>query len=168
MESHKDYSLDAMENMSFESEEPVDLWAGADVSGSLMLTDAELADMPEDETHQVNELRMRLSEIFATRFDSSYAKLECACGISHSLFQKVLKFRNGRNVTYNLLAKFCIGAKLSVEEAEELFLLMGHMLSDKNRSDYILKCELSRHSDIEEYDRTLRQCGLKSVLSSPD
>ena len=168
MENYKDYSLDAMENMIFESDEPVDLWGNNDGQSSFMLTQEEFDGMPEDETHQVNELRMRLSEIFATRFDSSYAKLECACGISHSLFQKVLKFRNGRNVTYNLLAKFCIGAKLSVEEAEELFLLMGHMLSDKNRSDYILKCELSRHSDIEEYDRTLRQCGLKSVLSSPD
>lgn len=162
------YTIESIRNMTFESDEPADLWAGADVESDYMLTTAQIAGMPEDETHRINELRCRLSEIFAVTFHSSYAQLECACGISHSLFQKVLKFRNGRNITYNLLAKFCVGAKLSVEEAQELFMLMGHTLSDKNRSDYILKCELTNHGDIAAFDEDLKRFGLDGVFSSTD
>ena len=63
------------------------------------------------------------------------------------------------------MANFCVGAGLTVEEAEELFLLMGHQLTEKNLSDYILMCVLSKHDDIMEYDADMRAQGLRGILS---
>ena len=161
------YSLDRIDSMVFESDEPVDLWQN-DAESAYMLTADEIVGMPDDGVRQITELRMRLSELFETKFNASYAQLESACGIGHSSFQKVLRVRNGRNITYNLLAKFCVGARLSVEDARELFLMMGYVLNDKNRSDYILMCELQKHCSIEEYDKDLRAYGLDGILSSPE
>lgn len=165
----QDYSLESIHSMVFESDEPADFWENEQGESACMLTAADLAGMPEPEDKQITELRMLLSGLFEEKFGSSYAKLECECGISHSLFQKVLKHRNGRSITYNLLAKFCVGAKLTVEEADEMFMLMGHTLNgQKNRSDYILLCELRNGSDITEYDADLRKYGLQGVLSSAE
>ena len=162
------YSLEAIGSMRFESDEPADLWAEENAESSFMITSAQIAGMPEEEVRQIEELRRKLAEIFARKFDCSYTQLLSACDIGHSLFQKVLKFQNGRNITYQLLAKFCVGAQLSVAEAEELFLLMGHVLSDTNRSDYILKCELTNHGDIIDFDEDLKRFGLKGIFTDCD
>jgi hypothetical protein len=80
----------------------------------------------------------------------------------------MLRFKGGRNVTYSNLAKFSVGAKLSVSQTKELFRYMGHELSDKVRYDYILLCELKNEGDVVEYDKSLRQFGFPGVLSSED
>ena len=160
----KDYDLTKISEMVFESLEPVDLWAQSE-KPSYMLTPAELAGMPESPGKQIERLRVRLAGYFAEKFDCNYSTLQIECDLKPDTFQKVLRFRNGRNVTYPFLAKFCVGAGLTVEEAEELFLLMGHQLTEKNLSDYILMCVLSKHDDIMEYDADMRAQGLKGILS---
>ena len=159
-----DYDLSRIGEMVFESIEPVDFWAQSE-KPSYMLTRAELAGMPESPGKQIERLRRKLSDYFAEKFDCNYSKLQIECDLNPETFRKVLSFRNGRNVTYPFLAKFCVGAGLTVGEAEELFLLMGHQLTTKNMSDYILMCVLDKHDDIMEYDADMRAQGLRGILS---
>ena len=153
-------------NKSFESVEIPDLWADGQEERSFRLTGAQMAAMPT-ETKDIGTLRRRLAELFYTHF-SNYAQLESMCDIKPDTFQKVLRFKNGRNVTYQLLAKFCVGAQLSEGEAKELFNLMGHDLREQNRYDYILLCELRNHCDICEYDEDLQSFGYSSIFSKAD
>lgn len=158
------YDKESIASMDFESSEPADLWKKEE-SSSYFLTAAEIAGMPEGNDKRIVDLRKKLSDYFAEKFGFNYSRLETDCDIKPDTFRRVISFRNGRNITYTLLAKFCVGAKLTVDEAEEVFVMMGHQLSDKNRSDYILKCELSKHCDIMEYDSDLKKHGLKGILS---
>lgn len=130
------------------------------------LTAVDVDDMPPD-GRDINALRLKLSELFNNRFQS-YAQLENLCDIKRDTFQKILKFKNGRNVTYDLLAKFCIGAQLSPQEAIDLFALMGYILSRNSRADYILLCELKNKGTIEDYDSSRRKYGYSSILSESD
>ncbi|SCP98376.1 hypothetical protein SAMN05421730_10201 [Anaerobium acetethylicum] len=63
------------------------------------------------------------------------------------------------------LAKFVVGCKLTVEEADELFVLIGHALDKRNRFDYILACELIHGCDILEFDKDLRTYNDKGILN---
>lgn len=132
------------------------------------LTEQDLADMPDD-TRDIGRLRRMLSEIFNIKLQNNYARLETDCDIKRDTFQKALRAKHGRNITYPLLAKFCIGTKLSEQEARELFLLIGHDLDDKRiRSDFILIRELRNGGDILEFDEDLKKHGYPSVLSNAD
>ena len=161
-------------NKDFESVEIPDLWADGQEKRSFRLTGAQMAAMPS-EKKDIGVLRCRLAELFDTHF-SSYAQLESMCDIKPDTFQKVLRFKNGRNVTYQLLAKFCVGAQLSEGEAKELFALMGHDLRENSRYDYILLCELRNRIsanmmkiynplDIPAYSQKRTDCPEVSYIS---
>lgn len=149
----------------FEFFDVPDLWAD-DAVHTHRLTDHDLACMPDD-TKDLDTLRLRLYDLFHEKL-GGYAQLEVKCDIKRDTFQKMLRFSNGRNIKYMNLAKFCIGAALTAEEASELFLLMGHELSERNRCDYILLQELRNHGTLEDYDADMIQFGYGSVISKAD
>ena len=161
------YEIKKINDMVFESNDIPDFFSEAyNVAGRLTAQD--IANMP-DETKDIGKLKRRLSEIFNIKLNNNYARLEADCDIKRDTFQKVLRAKNGRNITYTLLAKFCIGAKLSEQEARELFLLMGHELNNqKYRCDYILICELTNGCDILEFDADLKKYGIPGILSETD
>lgn len=107
---------------------------------------------PSDE-QKATLLRKKLSELIFTKFDGNYAKLESSCAINKD---NVMKFVNqgkrGRdNVSRSVLGKFCVGAGLSVEEAQELFILQGYALDPFNKLfDSIVVCCLKKKDDIYE------------------
>lgn len=143
-----------------------DFWEQAEnVSGRMSREMAEA--LPDD--MDIDELRYQLSELFFSKFKNNYSMLEACCDIKRNTFQKVLKTKNGRNVTYILLAKFCVGAGLSVSEAKELFSLMGYELSGSSRRDAVFMYILDTHQDIEEFDNDLQKyCSQykgKSIIS---
>lgn len=161
-----EYDINKVADMTFESNE-IPQFFDDDYAFASRLTAQDIANMP-DETKDIGKLKRRLSEIFNIKLNNNYAKLEADCDIKRDTFQKVLRAKNGRNITYTLLAKFCVGAKLSEQEARELFLLMGHELSSKNRCDYILICELKNGSDILGFDADLKKYGISGILSETD
>ena len=154
-----------LKSLLFDSLDMPDLWAD-DAVHAHRLTDKDLAGMPDD-TKDLDALRVRLFDLFHEKL-GGYAQLEVRCDIKRDTFQKMLRFSNGRNVKYTNLAKFSIGAGLSVEDARELFLLMGHELSERNRCDYILLHELCNHGTLEDYDADMIQFGYGSVISKAD
>lgn len=160
------YNLQQIDTIKFESTEMTDFFADTQ-KGAYRLTVADIAGMPKD-TLDIDGLRKKLSDFFVQRLNCNYNMLEARCDIKRDTFQKVLRFKNGRSITYELLAKFCVGVGVSQEEAKELFAMMGHNLSPLNRADYILLCELNNHGDIVEFDEDLRCFGYKSILSKAD
>lgn len=143
-----------------------DFWEGDEkVSGRM--SQAAIDALPDD--IDIDGLRDRLSELFFSKFGNSYPMLEACCDIKRNTFQKVLKYKNGRNVTYILLAKFCIGAGLTTSEAKELFSLMGHGLSSGSRRDAVFMNILDTHQDLDEFNKDLQtycsQYKGKSIIS---
>ena len=161
-----EYDINKIADMTFESNE-IPQFFDDDYAFAGRLTAQDIANMP-DETKDIGKLKRRLSEIFNIKLNNNYAKLEADCDIKRDTFQKVLRAKNGRNITYKLLAKFCVGVRLSEQEARELFLLMGHELSNKNRWDYVLICELNNGGDLLEFDEDLKKCKLPGILSETD
>ena len=109
--------------------------------------------IPQSGEEKAKILRKKLSEIIFTKFVGNYAKLETLCAINKD---NVMKFVNqgkrGRNnVSRNVLGKVCVGAKLTVEEAHELFVLQGYALDPVNNLfDAIVVCCLKKKDDIYE------------------
>ena len=161
-----EYDINKVADMTFESNE-IPQFFDDDYAFAGRLTAQDIANMP-DETKDIGKLKRRLSEIFNIKLNNNYAKLEADCDIKRDTFQKVLRAKNGRNITYKLLAKFCVGVRLSEQEARELFLLMGHELSNKNRWDYVLICELNNGGDLLEFDEDLKKLKLPGILSETD
>ena len=160
-----EYNIDIIDSIEFETTEEY-VQPENNMRSSYFLTDADIAGMPDD-TRDIDTLRIRLSEYFE-RFKNGYSELEVKCDIKRDTFQRVLKLKNGINITYQLLAKFCIGAQLSVDETMELFELNGIFLNKKSRYDYILLGEINRNGTIDDYDNDLKMYGYKSILSNPD
>ena len=142
-----------------------DFWEESGTT-SYRLTEKDLAEMPED-TKNIDALKVQLYDLMHEKL-GSYAKLELLCDIKTDTFQKVMRLKKGRNVTYPFLAKFCIGANLGESKARELFAMMGHHLSEENRCDYILLHELRNHGTLEDYDADMVAFGYDSVISQPD
>lgn len=113
-------------------------------------------------------LRQQLAQLFHERFDESYGKLEQRCDIKRDTFQKMLRFKNGKRITYLQLSKFAIGAQLSPKEAIYLFQQIDHTLSYDCRKDAILLFELENHGTIDEYNDDLLEFGYESILSKAD
>lgn len=105
------YNIDLIDSMIFETTDEPD-WSDDNMKSSYRLTDNDIADMPDD-TRDIDALRCLLSEYF-DRFKNGYSELELKCDIKRDTFQRVLKLKNGINITYTLLAKFCYGEVPSV------------------------------------------------------
>ena len=155
--------LNKIRKMDFEKVEVSEFFSENETNSSYRLTDKNISAMP-NETTDITLLRVRLSDLFHERVQN-YTQLELNCDIKRDSFQKALRCKNGRNIKYKFLAKFCIGAKLSVEETKELFLLMGHELSERSRYDYILLCEIENGGSIEDYNQDLIDFGYESIFS---
>lgn len=144
--------LALINTLPFSSTEIPDL-SGSNENSAFRLTAADMADMPDD-TRDPAGLRRRMSELMHEVFQNNYARLETECDIKRDTFRKIL--RGDRSVTYQQLAKFCIGTKRSMNEAYELFLMIGHELSCSIKPDYILLCELKNGGDICDYADDMR------------
>lgn len=144
-----------------------ELWQHEPNFTALRLTKTDRLGMPP-KTEDISELRRRLGQLFHERFQEQYGQLEVKCDIKRDTFQKMMRYKNGRNITYTMLAKFCIGAGLTESEANELFLLTDHHLNKQNQCDYILLCTLKNGDDISDYDSDMQEYGYGSVLSKAD
>ena len=69
--------------------------------------------------------------------------------------------RGRNNVSRNVLGKVCVGAKLTVEEAHELFVLQGYALDPVNNLfDAIVVCCLKKKDDIYEMISMCQEYGV--------
>lgn len=112
-------------------------------------------DMKLPPTAEENSARLgrKIVEIFIKRYDKNFAKFESDCSISEAIMRKYLK--GTRKITREALAKFCIGARLTIEQSAELFTLQGHSLEPVNqRFDALVLNALQDGDDIEIFYQT--------------
>lgn len=83
------------------------------------------ASLPADAEHNNSRLRKELTSLIAAKYPNN-AAMEAACGVSYELVKKNINGK--RRITRATLAKLCIGMKLTLEKAQELFRLEGHSL----------------------------------------
>jgi len=164
METAK-YNLDKIKTMIFESEDIPCFEPAIKKRSACRLTDANIAAMPGTKEEDIKTLRKKISNLFYERINGNFDKLEAFCDIKKNTYQKMMREQSGRNITYKQLAKFCIGLKISIGLTKELFDLMGHTLSETNRADFILLCEIANKGSINDYrDNMLKYCSI-DILS---
>lgn len=73
--------------------------------------------------------------------------VEKKCNIPEDTMKKMQSGK--RRFTREQLAKFCVGFKLPIEKADELFLLQGGRLNLTNDFDFIVYHALKTKDDIE-------------------
>ncbi len=163
----RQYSFEKMESIQFKTtciQEFDDMKNGG---ASYRLTGKQLSGLPQD-FEDMDILRVKLDTYYYDRLDGKEAKLEERCQITSDLFHKYLRVRGGRRITYENLAKFCVGARLSVKEADELFRYRGRRLDPENKSDYILMCELENGGDFSEYQKDMLKYAQYIVKGLPE
>ena len=117
---------------------------------------AVLPDMPEKKQVQ---LRKRLNSLLFEKLDGNSARIESACGVSWELVRKYMS--GTRKVTRDSLAKLCVGMRLTVEEAQQLFQLQGNSLEpDINLLDAIVVDVLKCGEDISVFYAECEEFGL--------
>ena len=134
------------------------------VAQSFRLSRKNLPPMPDE---LQKELRKNFAAIMATTFKGDYALSENRCYISAAAMRKYLN--GSRSITISAVAKFCVGAKLSVEKTCELFKLCGHILSpDDYRLDAIVVDTIKCGETIEDFYYTTKDFGFEDFWKSWD
>ena len=152
------YDINLINSMEFDKE-PEEEYAG-----SYELTANQVKGLPRND-EDLSELRNMLADIFAEKLGESYAQLESRCDIGAESFRKYIRHLTGRVIPAEALAKFCVGAGVSPDEAKLMFELSGRKLSERRRFDYILLCTLENKENLLEFDRNLAAYGEKGILS---
>ena len=97
---------------------------------SYRLSDEQIQSLGIDITNRKVELMKKISMIAYEKFNGDYNIIEVKCNIGVSAMRKYLK--GTRNMSRAALMRFCSGACITVEEAQDLFILLGHALDPKN------------------------------------
>ena len=97
---------------------------------SYRLSDDQIKNLGIDITNKKVKLRKNISKIAYDKFHLDYSQIDIKCNIGESAMRKYLK--GTRNMSRAALMRFCSGAGVTVEEAQELFILFGHALDPKN------------------------------------
>lgn len=104
-------------------------------------------------------LRRKIDEVYEKYFNGSKTRVNIDCAISESTFKSYLLGK--RNMSREALARFCVGAKIGTELANEMFLLQGHALDiTHNCLDAIVWYCLEQKEDLDEL---IRICNLKGI-----
>ena len=152
------YDINLINSMIFDKEQD------EEYSSSYELTENQVKNLPRND-EDLSELRNMLADIFAEKLSESYAQLESKCDISADSFRKYIRHITGRVIPAEALAKFCVGAGVSPDDAKLMFELSGRKLSERRKFDYILLCALENGEDLIEFDRNLVTYGEKGIIS---
>ena len=112
--------------------------------------------LPPSAGENLAALKVKLFELFMKYYKKNFAKLEADCTISEASMRKYLK--GTRKITREVIAKFCVGTKLSLEQSEELFTLQGHSLEPENQLfDALIVNALQDGDDINNFYDTCQE-----------
>ena len=159
------YNIGKINEMDFDTEYIVEFEDRVKIKSSYKLTANNISKMP---SRDMDDLRCKLVEHFYEKLNNNYDELLIRCDIKSNTFQKILNFKGKTNITYKILAKFAIGAGLTLKETKELFALRGFSLYERNKSDYILMCEIVNKGNLIDYDEDMRKYCKKSIISGED
>ena len=111
-------------------------------------------------------LRKKISGIVATAF-KDYGEIESRCYINKETIRSYLNGR--RPINKYVIAKICVGAKLSIEQAQELFKLCGCIMCPKlYRFDAIVVNAIECKDEIVDFYETTHEYGFKDMWKKWD
>ena len=112
--------------------------------------------LPPTAEENLTTLKIKLLELFEEHYSRNFGKLDADCTISEASMRKYLK--GTRKITREVIAKFCIGTKLSVEQSAELFTLHGNRLDTENQLfDALVVNALQDGDDINIFYETCQE-----------
>ncbi len=128
------------------------------VSG--MFSKAELLSLPKSDKQKLEELNIKISDLIHEVF-GNYRDFGQRCNLNYDTIRKNINLSNKRKISREMLAKFVVGCGLTVEEANELFVLHGCALNPEAiRLDAVVVHCLEKHLDIDGFFDTCNQIGL--------
>jgi len=112
--------------------------------------------LPPSVGENLATLKIKLVEFFEKHYKKNFAKLEANCAIHEASMRKYLK--GTRKITREVIAKFCVGTKLSLEQSATLFTLQGHSLEpEKQLFDALVVNALQDGDDINIFFDTCQE-----------
>lgn len=159
------FEVSKIAEMNFESERIIEFEEREKTKGAYKLTRNDVNKMPSE---NMDDLRCKLVEHFYEKLDNDYNELLIRCDLKANTFQKILNFKGKTNITYKTLAKFSVGAGLTLNETKELFALRGFALNERNRADYILMCEITNRGNLMDYDEDMRTYCKQNIISDTE
>ena len=119
-----------------------------------------LSSLPDSDEDKMAELKTKLERI---DYDKAFtnAKFEAKTNIKKNSFRKALNGGPKRKIQRVTVAKFAVGLKLSLNEADKLFALESQPLAPNIvLLDAVVVHCINEHHDIDEFFETCEQVGL--------
>lgn len=127
---------------------------------SARFTPDALKSLPQKEEDKLLELNVKISDLAHDKFDN-LSQMQVKTNINPESFRKAVRLSTKRRITREMLAKFVIGAKLTLSEADELFSLQSYPMDKENVLLDAVVCHcLEEHLDINEFFDTCIQVDL--------
>lgn len=114
--------------------------------------------LPDGDKEKLTKLRAKIRDLFARVFAKEsgridYGEVELKTGVSYETIKKFLAGKT--NISRPVLGGIVVGARLSFDEANELFRLHGHRLDPENvLLDCIIHCAIRDKDDYGQYWET--------------
>ena len=119
-----------------------------------------LKTLPGSDTAKMQELKIKLDRIIYDK-NISNSSFESRTNIKMNTIRKSINSPSGRRIPRITIAKFVIGLKLSIDEANELFALESYpLLPEMVLLDAVVVHCLQNHYDIDEFFETCDQVAL--------
>lgn len=131
------------------------------IKASGMFSKNELNMLPRSDSDRFSELNIRISDLIFEKFGST-SIFSQKSNLNYETIRKYISGRSTKTLTKEMLAKFVIACKLSVDEANELFELREYPLQpDRILLDAVIVHCLEAHHDLDSFFETCKQVGLK-------
>lgn len=151
---------ETLHSISFERIDPEE---SSDQKQALFrLTPEKLGRIKEVENTNRKKLGFKIQElIIRNGRDASnmFSYVGTKCALSESAVRNAVN--GNRTVTLEFLAFLCVGLKVPMEEAEELFNLLGHPLTfGVNYFESVTMCAIRDRDEMEDYLEDLKYGGV--------
>lgn len=126
-----------------------------------MFSKAELAMLPRSDADRLLDLNIKISDMIHDKFGNT-TMFSQKSNLNYETIRKYISPRSKKTLPKDMLAKFVIACKLSVEEANELFELRECALQpDKILLDAVVVHCLENKHDLDDFFDTCAQAKLE-------
>lgn len=130
-----------------------------------MFSSQEIGRLPRPDEEKMADLKIKISDLIREKCNG-YNNLYVKTNINPETMKKNIRLNLKRNIKREQLAKFVVGIGLSLDEANELFSLLGHPLNaSTTRLDAVVVHCIENKLDIHGFFDTCRQIDLNVAMS---